>query len=69
MRIVTSLFDSIDGIYWFPLIALFLFLVFFIVMTIHSFSLSKIKESELSRMPLDDGSPENAQQSFNIEKN
>jgi hypothetical protein len=53
MRIVTSLFDSIEGIYWFPMLALFIFLVIFIVMMIHTFSLQKSYENELSRMPLD----------------
>ena len=57
MRIVTSLFDSIEGIYWFPVIALFLFVVIFIIMTIHTFSLKKGHEEELSRMPLDTDEP------------
>jgi hypothetical protein len=63
MRIVTSLFDSIEGIYWFPLLALFIFLVIFIVMTIHTFSLQKSYENELSRMPLDNDETENTQES------
>jgi hypothetical protein len=63
MRIVTSLFDSIEGIYWFPLLALFIFLVIFVVMTIHTFSLQKSYENELSRMPLDNDETENTQES------
>ena len=62
MRIVTSLFDSIEGIFWFPMIALFIFLVIFIVMIFHSFSLQKGYEDELSRMPLDGNEPDNAQE-------
>jgi hypothetical protein len=53
MRIVTSLFDSIQGIYWFPIIALFIFLIIFVVMTIHTFTIKKSYEDELRRMPLD----------------
>jgi len=53
MRIVTSLFDSIEGIYWFPVIALLFFIVIFIVMTIHTISLRKSYVQEVSRLPLD----------------
>jgi hypothetical protein len=63
MRIVTSLFDSIEGIYWFPIIALFIFLVIFIMMMIHTFSIQKSYENELSRMPLDNDEPDNIQES------
>jgi len=62
MRIVTSLFDSIEGIFWFPMIALFIFLLIFIVMMFHSFSLQKDYVNELSRMPLDGDEPDNAQE-------
>jgi hypothetical protein len=63
MRIVTSLFDSIEGVYWFPMIALFIFLVIFIVMMFHTFSMRKSYENELSRMPLDNDEPDNTQES------
>lgn len=63
MRIVTSLFDSIEGIYWFPVIALFLFVVIFVIMTIHAFTLNKGHEEELSRMPLDLDEPDSQSQS------
>jgi type II secretory pathway component PulF len=63
MRIVTSLFDSIEGIYWFPIIALFIFVVIFIVMTIHTLSMRKNYEHELSRMPLDSDTSETIQES------
>jgi hypothetical protein len=53
MRIVSSLFDSIQGIYWFPIIALFIFLLIFLVMVIHTFTIKKSLEDELRRMPLD----------------
>jgi len=53
MRIVSSLFDSIEGIYWFPVIALLIFVVIFIVMTIHTFTLKKNYVKEVSRLPLD----------------
>jgi hypothetical protein len=53
MGIVTRLFNDIDGIYWFPLISLGLFIVLFGVMVIHTLSMSKKRDQELSRMPLD----------------
>jgi len=53
MGIVTRLFNDIDGIYWFPLISLGLFISLFSVMVIHTFSMSKNRDQELSRMPLD----------------
>ena len=63
MRIVTSLFDCIEGIYWFPMVALFIFLVLFIVMMIHTFSIRKSYENELGRMPLDSDEPDHTQES------
>lgn len=63
MRIVTSLFDSIEGIYWFPMIALFIFIVIFIVMTIHTLSMRKNYEQEMSRIPLDSDESETIQES------
>jgi len=53
MGIVTRLFNDIDGIYWFPLISLGLFISLFSVMVIHTLSMSKNRDQELSRMPLD----------------
>jgi len=63
MRIVTSLFDSIEGIYWFPIVALFIFIVIFIVMTIHTLSMRKNYEKEMSRIPLDSDESETIQES------
>ncbi|NVO21146.1 MAG: CcoQ/FixQ family Cbb3-type cytochrome c oxidase assembly chaperone [Bacteroidetes bacterium] len=62
MKIVTSLFDSIDGVFWYPMIALFIFLVIFIVMMIHTFSLPKNQEKELSRIPLEEDRPDHIQE-------
>lgn len=53
MRIVTSLFDSIHGIYWFPVIAVFIFLIIFVAMTIHTLTLTKSYEEDARRMPFD----------------
>ncbi|MBK6965870.1 MAG: hypothetical protein IPH20_18565 [Bacteroidales bacterium] len=53
MGIVTRLFNDIEGIYWFPVISLGLFLTLFGVMVIHTLSMSKKRDQELSRMPLD----------------
>ncbi|MHC1774718.1 MAG: hypothetical protein AB9834_04820 [Lentimicrobium sp.] len=53
MGIVTRLFNDIEGISWFPVISLGLFLTLFGVMVIHTLSMSKKRDQELSRMPLD----------------
>ncbi|MBK7030165.1 MAG: hypothetical protein IPH45_13575 [Bacteroidales bacterium] len=58
MRIVTSLFDSIEGIYWFPMVALFLFVLIFILMTVYTLTMNKGRDEELSRMPLDPNEPD-----------
>ncbi len=53
MGIVTRLFNDMEGIYWFPLISLGLFMTLFGAMVIHTLSMSKKRDQELSRMPLD----------------
>ncbi|MFH1118565.1 MAG: CcoQ/FixQ family Cbb3-type cytochrome c oxidase assembly chaperone [Bacteroidota bacterium] len=53
MGIVTRLFNDIEGIYWFPIIALMLFILMFIVMVIHTLTINKTRDKELSQMPLD----------------
>lgn len=58
MQIVTSLFEKIEGIYWFPVIALFLFLAIFAVMSLHTFSIKKSDADKMSRIPLGNDEPE-----------
>jgi len=53
MGIVTRLFNEIEGIYWFPVLSLVIFISLFLVMVIHTFTMSKKRDQELSRMPLD----------------
>jgi cytochrome c oxidase cbb3-type subunit IV len=53
MGIVTRLLNDIDGIYWFPLISLGLFFTLFAGIVFHTLSMSKKRNQELSRMPLD----------------
>jgi hypothetical protein len=53
MGIVSRLFDSIAGIYWFPIIALALFIVFFGLMAIHTMTMKKSKEKECSSLPFE----------------
>jgi hypothetical protein len=53
MGIVSRLFDSIEGIYWFPIIALALFVLFFLVMTIHTLTMKKSKEQECGALPFE----------------
>jgi hypothetical protein len=53
MGIAARLFDSIEGIYWFPILALALFIVFFIIITIHTFTMKKSYEQECGALPLE----------------
>jgi hypothetical protein len=53
MGIVSKLFDTIEGIYWFPIIALALFILFFSVMTIHTLTMKKSKELECGKLPFE----------------
>lgn len=53
MGIVSRLFDSIEGIYWFPVIALAIFILFFVVMAIHTLKMKKSKEVECGKLPFE----------------
>jgi len=53
MGIVSRLFDSIEGIYWFPIIALGLFVLLFSVMTVHTLTMKKCKEQECGKLPFE----------------
>lgn len=53
MGIVSRLFDSIEGIYWFPIIALALFVLLFLVMTVHTLTMKKSKEQECGKLPFE----------------
>ncbi len=54
MQLARHYLESIANIGIFPLISLFIFLSFFTVMIIHTFSLSQDFTKEASEMPLDD---------------
>ena len=54
MRIVSRLLNDIDGIYWFPIIALVLFVVLFTGILLHTWYIKKDKADEMARLPLDD---------------
>lgn len=53
MGIVSRLFDSIEGIYWFPVIAFAIFLLFFILVTVHTLTMKKSKEQECGKLPFE----------------
>ena len=53
MGIVSRLFDSIEGIYWFPIIALALFVLFYTAVAIHTLSMKKSKEQECGKLPFE----------------
>jgi hypothetical protein len=53
MGIASRLFDSIEGIYWFPIVALGLFILFFGLMTIHTLTMKKSKEKECGELPFE----------------
>jgi hypothetical protein len=53
MGIASRLFDSIEGIYWFPIVALALFILFFTVITIHTLTMKKSQEQECGAIPFE----------------
>jgi len=53
MGIVSKLFDSIEGIYWFPIIALAIFVLFFTLISIHTMRMKKSKELECGALPFE----------------
>jgi hypothetical protein len=53
MGIVSRLFDSIEGIYWFPIVALALFILFFTVVAVHTLTMKKSKEQECGKLPFE----------------
>ncbi len=53
MGIVSRLFDTIEGIYWFPIIALAIFIVFFGLIAIHTLTMKKSKENECGALPFE----------------
>ena len=53
MGIVSRLFNSIEGIYWFPIIALALFVVFFGLIAVHTLTMKKSKEEECGVLPFE----------------
>ena len=53
MGIVSRLFDTIDGIYWFPVIALAIFVIFFVLIVIHTLTMNKSKEAECGILPFE----------------
>lgn len=59
MGIVTSLFGRIEGIYWFPVISLFIFLTVFTVMLVHTLKMKREQEDKFSRLPLADDDQNN----------
>ena len=53
MGIVSRIFDSMNGVYWFPVIAFAIFAIFFILVAIHTFSIDKSKEKECGALPFE----------------
>ena len=58
MRIVSRLLNDIDGIFWFPIIALVLFVALFTAILLHTWHIKKDKADEMARIPLDDDEEE-----------
>jgi cbb3-type cytochrome oxidase subunit 3 len=54
MRIVSRILSEVDGIYWFPLIALIIFISFFVAIAIHTYAIKKDRSDELARLPLEE---------------
>ncbi|MBZ0242066.1 MAG: hypothetical protein K8F24_02515 [Bacteroidales bacterium] len=53
MKIVTNVLESIVNIQIFPIIGLFIFLLFFVVMIYRVMRFDKSEIEEISRLPLD----------------
>lgn len=65
MRFVSRLFNDIDGIFWFPIIALVLFVALFGAIAVHTWFIKSDKAEELARLPLDDDEEEDNNESNN----
>lgn len=59
MGIVRNVLSGIDGVFWFPLIALLFFIAFFVVMAIHTWTMKKDRAEELARLPLEEDEEKN----------
>ncbi|MEI8049374.1 MAG: CcoQ/FixQ family Cbb3-type cytochrome c oxidase assembly chaperone [Bacteroidota bacterium] len=53
MGIVSRIFDTIEGIYWFPIVALALFIIFFGLIAVHTMTMKKSKEQECGALPFE----------------
>jgi hypothetical protein len=53
MKIIATALEGIAGIEWYPIIGLFIFLIFFIILVIRVINLNQDEESEYSQLPLD----------------
>ncbi len=53
MKIIANTLENIAGIEWYPIIGLFIFLIFFIVLIIRVMYLGQDEVQELSQLPLD----------------
>ena len=53
MGIVSRVFDSIEVIYWFPIIALAFLVLFFTAVAIHTLTMKKSKEQECGKLPFE----------------
>lgn len=54
MKIVTSIFENVANIQWFPIIGLVIFLILFIALIIRIFRMEPKVVDEIARLPLDD---------------
>lgn len=56
LKYIKQHLSSIDGIETYPLISFVIFFSFFILLTVYVVSMRKSHVSEISRIPLEDGS-------------
>lgn len=54
MRFISRLLNDVEGIYWFPIIALILFVALFLAIGVHTWFMKKDRAEELARLPLDE---------------
>ncbi|NOU47512.1 MAG: CcoQ/FixQ family Cbb3-type cytochrome c oxidase assembly chaperone [Bacteroidales bacterium] len=55
MKIIATALEGIPGIEWYPIIGLFVFLIFFIILIIRVMNINQEEVSEFSQLPFDKG--------------
>lgn len=68
MRFISRLLNDVEGIYWFPIIALILFVALFLAIGVHTWFMKKDRAEELARLPLDEDDEEDEEKEENVKE-